>query len=84
MGNLEKRVAEIEGDRANSDMKKMTDEEMGAYISTLGWCPPSGHEGQYWGSPRLLAAVLESILRHGSSLPIVVDDPERKARNVNS
>lgn len=84
MGNLEKRVSQIEDARAHADLKAMSDQELDAHISTLGWCPPSGHEGQYWGSPRLLAAVLESILRHGSSLPIVVDDPERKAKNVNS
>ena len=30
MGNLEKRVAQIEGDRANTDLKKMSDEELSA------------------------------------------------------
>ena len=39
MGNLEKRVSQIEDARANSDLKKMSDEELSAYISTLGCCP---------------------------------------------
>ena len=84
MGNLEKRVAQIEGDRANSDLKKMTDEELSAYIKTLDWGAPTVIEALHTGNPRFVAAVLEGVLRHGSSLPIVVDDPERKARNVNS
>jgi hypothetical protein len=33
MGNLEKRVAQIEGARANSDLKKMSDEELSAYTA---------------------------------------------------
>ncbi len=82
MGNLEKRVAQIEDALANSDLKKMSDEELSAYTATLDWGSPTGKEVQYWGSPRLLAAVIEKVLRHGSSLPIVVDDPDRKARNA--
>jgi hypothetical protein len=82
MGSLEKRVAQIEGARAHTDLKALSDQELDAHIGTLDWGVPSGKEVQYWGTPRLLAAVLEKILRHGSSLPIVVNDPERKAKNV--
>ena len=83
MGNLEKRVAQIEGARAHTDLKALSDQDLDAHIKTLDWGVPSGQEVQYWGSPRLLAAVIEKVLRQGSSLPIVVDDPERKAKNVN-
>ena len=83
MGNLEKRVAQIEGARAHTDLKALSDQELDAHIKTLDWGVPSGQEVPYWGSPRLLAAVIEKVLRQGSSLPIVVDDPERKAKNVN-
>jgi hypothetical protein len=82
MGNLEKRVAQIEGARANSDLKKMSDEELSAYTATLDWGAPTVIEALHTGNPRFVAAVLEGVLRHSSSLPIVVDDPERKAKNV--
>jgi len=84
MGNLEKRVAQIEGARANSDLKKMTDEELSAYIATLDWGAPTVIEALDTGNPRFVAAIIESVLRHPSPLQVVVDDPERKAKNVNS
>ena len=77
MGSLKKRVAQIERACSHTDLKALTDQELDAHIGTLDWGVPSGKEVQYWGTPRLLDAVMEKILRHGSSLPIVVDDPER-------
>jgi hypothetical protein len=52
MGNLEKRVAQIEDARANSDLKKMSDEELSAYTATLDWGAPTVIEAlQYRESP---------------------------------
>lgn len=84
MGNLEKRVSQIEGARADADLKNMSDEELDGYIATLDWGAPTVIEALHTGNPRFVAAVVESVLRHTSGLPIVFDDPERKAKNVNA
>lgn len=65
MPSLDTRVAFLEGARANSNLKAMTDEELDAYIRTLN---P--------GSPQAFGAVLAKVLRHPSSLPLVKDDPD--------
>lgn len=63
--NLEKRVALLETARVKSNLKAMTDVELGEYIKALEV-----------GSPAFYDAVIARVLRHPSAFPVVVDDPE--------
>ena len=63
--SLEKRMALLETARAKSNLKAMTDEELGAYIKTLEV-----------GSPAFCDAVIARVLRHRSAFPVVGEDPE--------
>ncbi len=65
MLNLDKRVAQLEGAQANANLKTMTDDELSAYTRT-----------QKNGTPRWWGAVLASVMRHGSALRVVKDDPD--------
>jgi hypothetical protein len=62
---LERRVAVLEAARGDADLQAMTDEELDAYIRTLEM-----------GTSEGFRAVLAKVFRHGSALPIVIDDPD--------
>ena len=64
--SLERRIALLESTRATANLKSMPDEELDAHIKTL---EP--------GSPAFYDAILTKVLRHRSTFPIVMDDPER-------
>lgn len=81
MGNLEKRVARIERAKANVDLKKMTDEELNAYIATLDVGAPTVIESLHSGNPDFVAAVVEHALRHTRPLPVVEIDPDWTVEN---
>ena len=65
MTSLENRILQLERARGNADLNAMTDAQLSAYIRTL--------EN---GAPRWWNAVLASVMRHPSALPIVVNDPD--------
>ncbi len=65
MTKLENRVAQLERAQGDADLNGMTDTQLHAHISILER-----------GTPRWWKAVLASVLRHPSALPIVVNDPE--------
>ncbi len=65
MTKLENRVAQLERAQGDEDLSGMTDAQLSARIRTL--------EN---GTPRWWKAVLASVLRYPSALPIVVNDPD--------
>lgn len=65
MHRLEKRVAQLEGARANADLKTMTDDELRAYTGTL-----ENGTSRWWD------CVMASVMRHPSAFPVVRDDPD--------
>ena len=65
MFNLEKRITVLEGARANVNLNGMSDEELDTHIRNLDE-----------GTPAWYAAVIGRVMRHRSTVTIVVDDPD--------
>lgn len=65
MTKLEIRILQLERARGDADLNAMTDAQLSAYIHTF--------EN---GTRRCWKAVLASVMRHPSALPIAVNDPD--------
>lgn len=66
MKSIERRIARLEQERAQIDLKGMPDEELLAYRNTL---QPQ--------SPAWWAATMVHVFRHARCFEVVHDDPER-------
>ncbi|MEO7938506.1 MAG: hypothetical protein ABIR55_07775 [Burkholderiaceae bacterium] len=68
--SLERRIALLESAQVKANLKSMTDEELSGHIRALEI-----------GSPAFYDAVIARVLRHSSTFPIVVNDPEHEANS---
>lgn len=65
MSNLNHRVAKLEAELLKVRFEELTDDELRAHAYSLPF-----------KSSRQYGALISLILRHGSALPIVYDDPD--------
>lgn len=64
MPSLENRVAKLEAEMLKVNLSELSDEELRAHIATLPFKSSEGY-----------GAIITLILRHGSALPVIYNDP---------
>jgi len=70
MRNLETRLAKLEAELMKVRLEELSDDELRAHAAIFPFKSPKQYE-----------AIIALILRHGSTLPTIHDDPAHKNSN---